>query len=338
MDGRLCASRAAGGDAPARVKKTRLRGRPSLPLPALHDGSGAARATQHATAEAALPPPCDAAAAGQRAQRGREARGGQAKTKNKARAHHRAAAAAPRRDLRGRAASCGRGAVRDGARAPPGRGAGPPGAAGGAAVRVRAARRRRQAQVQGRGVHEPQLHPVRVLLRLLRLAARHLRRDLQVRPGACLGETRFRCRADRRRPPHAARRLSRTPPARPLVRPTAGDSASPPRHRRRRSLCVLTPGTSRPPLGKQKTKKWEAQVVSAPSGSRLYEAYGESDSTFHLVPTEEGPHRFCLTLNQSAVRARRTRQRQRPPFFVCPRAPPSAAAGVPGRSPRPSPP
>lgn len=39
-------------------------------------------------------------------------------------------------------------------------------------------------------------------------------------------------------------------------------------------------------------------TVTAPSGHRLYEVIGEMDASFHLVPTEEGSHRFCLKLNQ----------------------------------------
>ena len=38
-------------------------------------------------------------------------------------------------------------------------------------------------------------------------------------------------------------------------------------------------------------------AVSAPSGTKLYEVAGESEATFHLVPVEAGPHRFCLTFN-----------------------------------------
>jgi hypothetical protein len=38
-------------------------------------------------------------------------------------------------------------------------------------------------------------------------------------------------------------------------------------------------------------------VVTAPSGSQLYEVTGESEATFHLVPVEAGAHRFCLKFN-----------------------------------------
>ncbi len=38
-------------------------------------------------------------------------------------------------------------------------------------------------------------------------------------------------------------------------------------------------------------------TVTAPSGAKLYEVYGESEATFHLVPVEAGHHRFCLRFN-----------------------------------------
>lgn len=45
-------------------------------------------------------------------------------------------------------------------------------------------------------------------------------------------------------------------------------------------------------------------VITAPSGIKLYEVYGEQDATFHLVPTEEGEHRFCIKFNQAKSETR----------------------------------
>jgi hypothetical protein len=45
-------------------------------------------------------------------------------------------------------------------------------------------------------------------------------------------------------------------------------------------------------------------AVSAPSGAKLYEVASESEATFHLVPVEAGPHRFCLTFNVERSPAR----------------------------------
>lgn len=45
-------------------------------------------------------------------------------------------------------------------------------------------------------------------------------------------------------------------------------------------------------------------LVTAPSGSKLYEVHGESEATFHLVPVEAGNHRFCLTFNPEKSPAR----------------------------------
>ena len=44
--------------------------------------------------------------------------------------------------------------------------------------------------------------------------------------------------------------------------------------------------------------------VTAPSGIKLYEVLGESESTFHLVPTEAGEHKFCLKVNQEKTASR----------------------------------
>lgn len=41
-------------------------------------------------------------------------------------------------------------------------------------------------------------------------------------------------------------------------------------------------------------------VITAPSGNKLYEVHTESEATFHLVPVESGPHRFCLRFNPDA--------------------------------------
>lgn len=41
-------------------------------------------------------------------------------------------------------------------------------------------------------------------------------------------------------------------------------------------------------------------TITAPSGNKLYEVHTESEATFHLVPVESGPHRFCLKFNPDA--------------------------------------
>lgn len=41
-------------------------------------------------------------------------------------------------------------------------------------------------------------------------------------------------------------------------------------------------------------------VITAPSRNKLYEVHTESQATFHLVPVESGPHRFCLKFNLEA--------------------------------------
>jgi hypothetical protein len=38
-------------------------------------------------------------------------------------------------------------------------------------------------------------------------------------------------------------------------------------------------------------------LVTAPSGTKLYELTAEAEATFHLVPVESGSHKFCLTVN-----------------------------------------
>lgn len=45
-------------------------------------------------------------------------------------------------------------------------------------------------------------------------------------------------------------------------------------------------------------------IVTTPSASRLYERLGETEANFHLVPTEAGPHKFCLKLNQEKTISR----------------------------------
>lgn len=57
-----------------------------------------------------------------------------------------------------------------------------------------------------------------------------------------------------------------------------------------------------PTKGQTAAAKYDLTVV-APSGQRLYEVAGESEATFHLVPVESGPHRFCLKLNAAKTAA-----------------------------------
>jgi hypothetical protein len=45
-------------------------------------------------------------------------------------------------------------------------------------------------------------------------------------------------------------------------------------------------------------------TVTAPSGVKLYEVFGEGESTFHLVPTEAGEHKFCLKVDQEKTASR----------------------------------
>lgn len=51
-----------------------------------------------------------------------------------------------------------------------------------------------------------------------------------------------------------------------------------------------------PPKGSTQTHKYDL-LVSAPSGAALYEVHGESEASFHLVPVENGAHKFCLKYN-----------------------------------------
>lgn len=41
-------------------------------------------------------------------------------------------------------------------------------------------------------------------------------------------------------------------------------------------------------------------TITAPSQQKLYEVHRESEATFHLVPVEAGPHKFCLSFNADA--------------------------------------
>lgn len=45
-------------------------------------------------------------------------------------------------------------------------------------------------------------------------------------------------------------------------------------------------------------------VVTSPNGNKLYETLGESEATFHLVPTEAGTHKFCIRLNPERTQSR----------------------------------